>query len=231
MDGFRRRASLEARFVRLIAKVTDKAKNIPVGLAGNFKYSMLAAYREEVRLRPREDDRNMNSGPRKRTPPLTLVKGTQGTGDVPHETGDDVREGRELNWSILMAHAQAGDPGAYRRLLAEISPYLRSLAARRLRDPADIEDTVQDILLTIHAIRYTYDPTRPFGPWLVAIAQRRIIDRLRKRGRQQSRESPLTEEHETLPAEQTNIVDEMSDRRELHEAVECPVSRHLQCRD
>jgi RNA polymerase sigma-70 factor (ECF subfamily) len=30
----------------------------------------------------------------------------------------------------------------------------------------------------------------------------------------------LTAEHETLPTDQANIVDEMSDRRELHEAVE-----------
>jgi RNA polymerase sigma-70 factor (ECF subfamily) len=162
----------------------------------------------------------MTSGPRKRVPPLTLVKGASGSGDAGRDTGDDASSERELNWSILMAHAQAGDAGAYRRLLAEISPYLRRLAARRHRDPADVEDTVQDILLTIHAIRYTYDPTRPFGPWLVTIAQRRIIDRLRRRGRLQSREAPLTAEHETLPAEQTNIVDEMSDRRELHEAVE-----------
>ena len=35
-----------------------------------------------------------------------------------------------------------------------------------------------------------------------------------------TRETPLTAEHETLPAEQTNLVDEISDRRELHEAVE-----------
>ena len=162
----------------------------------------------------------MTSGPRKRVPRITLVKGVSGSGDAARNTGDDASSERELNWSILMAHAQAGDTGAYRRLLAEISPYLRSLAARGHSDAADIEDIVQDILLTIHAIRYTYDPTRPFGPWLVTIAQRRIIDRLRRRGRLHTRETPLTAEHETLAAEQANLVDEISDRRELHEAVE-----------
>lgn len=161
----------------------------------------------------------MTSDPRKRAPLLTLVKGAPGTDEAAGHARDGLH-GRELDWSILMAHAQAGDAEAYRRLLADISPYLRSLAARRHRDPNDVEDTVQDILLTIHAIRYTYDPTRPFGPWLVAIANRRIIDRLRRRGRLQSREAPLTIEHETLPANQTNIDEEMSDRRELHEAVQ-----------
>ena len=94
-------------------------------------------------------------------------------------------------------------------------PYLRSLAARRHRDPRDAEDAVQDILLTVHAIRQTYDPTRPFGPWLVTIANRRLVDRLRRQGRLRSRESALTTEHETFPARQANIDDEVSDRREL----------------
>jgi RNA polymerase sigma-70 factor (ECF subfamily) len=162
----------------------------------------------------------MTSGPRKRVPPLTLVKGVSETGDAPRDTGDEASSELGLNWSILMAHAQAGDARAYRRLLAEISPYLRRLAARRHSDPIDIEDTVQDVLLTIHAIRHTYDPTRPFGPWLVTIAQRRIVDRLRRRGRWNSHEAPLTAEHETLPADQANLYDEMSDRRELHEVIE-----------
>ncbi len=50
---------------------------------------------------------------------------------------------------------------------------------QRFRGRADVEDVVQDILLTLHAIRHTYDPSRPFKPWLVAVARRRIVDRLR----------------------------------------------------
>ena len=164
----------------------------------------------------------MTSGSRKRAPPLTLVKGMRATGEGSGHDRDGTGgpQPREIDWSILMARAQAGDSDAYRRLLEEISPYLRTLAARRHRDRNDVEDALQDILLTVHAIRYTYDPTRPFGPWLVAIAHRRLIDRLRRQGRLRSRESPLAAEHETFPADRTNIDDEISDRRELHEAVE-----------
>jgi RNA polymerase sigma-70 factor (ECF subfamily) len=43
---------------------------------------------------------------------------------------------------------------------------------------------VQDVLLTIHRARATYDPARPFLPWLRAIAARRAIDALRRRYRQ-----------------------------------------------
>ncbi len=37
-----------------------------------------------------------------------------------------------------------------------------------------ITDAVQDVLLTVHMVRHAYDPSRPFGPWLLAIANRRI---------------------------------------------------------
>jgi len=93
------------------------------------------------------------------------------------------------DWSDLMANAQDGDRHAYRALLEDMVPYLRALAARRFEEPAGVDDAVQDVLLTVHAVRHTYDPHRPFGPWLVAIANRRIIDRLRRHLRARSREN------------------------------------------
>jgi RNA polymerase sigma-70 factor (ECF subfamily) len=119
----------------------------------------------------------------------------------------------EIDWSILMARAQGGDSGAYRRLLEEITPRLRALAARRIADPTEAEDALQDILLTMHAIRNTYDPARPFSPWLVAIADHRLIDWLRRQGRRRSREAPLGPEHETIPAAQTNLESELAGER------------------
>jgi RNA polymerase sigma-70 factor (ECF subfamily) len=118
-----------------------------------------------------------------------------------------------------MARAQSGDSAAYRRLLEEITPYLRSLAARYHRGSSDIEDAIQDTLLTLHAIRYTYDATRPFGPWLVAIANRRLVDRLRRQGRLRAREMPLMPAHETVPERQTNLEGELSDRYEVEAAL------------
>ncbi|HET9062038.1 MAG TPA: sigma-70 family RNA polymerase sigma factor, partial [Candidatus Binatia bacterium] len=45
------------------------------------------------------------------------------------------------------------------------------------------EDVTQDVLLTMHRVRHTYDPERPFEPWLFAIARSRLIDHLRRRRR------------------------------------------------
>ena len=111
---------------------------------------------------------------------------------------------RELDWSILMARAQDGDANAYRRLLESITPYLRANAARCHRDPSDVEDAVQDILLTLHAVRRTYDPARPFGPWLTAIAKRKLIDRLRRQGRRRAYETEFEIADETFAGEGAN---------------------------
>lgn len=112
------------------------------------------------------------------------------------------------DWSTLMARAQDGDRGAYRALLEEMTPYLRSLAARCFDDPPDVEDAVQDVLLAIHLVRNTYNPARPFGPWLVAIANRRIIDRLRRKAREKSRRMALAAAHETFAADVANFQDD-----------------------
>lgn len=158
------------------------------------------------------------------SPALTLVTGTSSPSETSsrHRSSPrgDQAASHDLDWSILMGRAQGGDRQAYRRLLEDITPYLRSLAVRHHQNPSDIEDAVQDVLLTVHAIRHTYDPTRPFGPWLVAIANRRIIDRLRRQGRLRSRETVLSTEHETFAAPQANLDQTVAERLALQAAIE-----------
>lgn len=137
----------------------------------------------------------MTAAPRIPPASLRLVDKTVLAPAAPNQGMSGNLDDHDIDWSILMARAQAGDGGAYRRLLTEVMPFLRSLAVRQHREPSDQEDAVQDILLTIHTIRHTYDPTRPFGPWLVAIAKRRLVDRLRRQGRRRLRESALTSQN------------------------------------
>jgi len=166
----------------------------------------------------------MFSDARKQPRPLMLV-GDRGapapdSADIDREGASANAGPRDLDWSILMAHAQAGDRAAYRRLLEQIAPYVRSLAARRHQNRCDIEDSLQDVLLTVHAIRHTYDPTRPFGPWLVAIVNRRIVDRLRRQGRAGARETALTDEdHETFAAPEANLDEATSAAQIVREAI------------
>ena len=143
---------------------------------------------------------------------LSLVGGS--------ETNDARRADGKRDWSKLMVRAQDGDRQAYRTLLEELTPYLRSIAARCFKQPNDIEDAVQDVLLTIHMVRHAYDPARPFGPWLLAIANRRIIDRLRRETRQRAREIEFLPQHETFAAHASNLDDAISDEVSLAEAIE-----------
>lgn len=114
-------------------------------------------------------------------------------------------EQRDDAWSGLMAAAQGGDKRAYDRLLREIPPFLRTVARKRLRNDSDVEDAVQDTLLTIHQIRHSFDPSRPLRPWLSAIVDRRALDRRRQVARRGSREQELTDlHHETLVGAATN---------------------------
>lgn len=82
------------------------------------------------------------------------------------------------DWDALMAAAQGGDSAAYRRLLSEVAVWLRPYYARRL-PPAMIDDVIQDTLIAIHEKRHTYDPGRPCGAWLAAIARYKWVDALR----------------------------------------------------
>ncbi len=123
-------------------------------------------------------------------------------------------------WSELMGAAQDGDHRAYRRLLVAVTPYLRAVAHRLLGDPADAEDAVQDILMTLHAIRHTYDPARPFKPWLAGIARNRLLDRRRGRARIAAREIALTLEHETFADDTANHDTPAWDAPALHAAVQ-----------
>ena len=94
----------------------------------------------------------------------------------------------DTTWSTLMAAAQKGDRAAYERLLGDCIPHVKRVVRRTGVRPESVDDVVQDVLITVHRARATYDPARSFAKWLSAIAQRRAIDHLRHRGRQDRRE-------------------------------------------
>ncbi|AOL22947.1 RNA polymerase sigma-70 factor, ECF subfamily [Erythrobacter litoralis] len=85
----------------------------------------------------------------------------------------------DASLSALMSKAQAGDREAYRAVLEHSRDWLVRFYRGRI-DPAGADDLVQETLMSIHAKRATYDPSRPFLPWLAAIARYRWVDRLRR---------------------------------------------------
>lgn len=98
-------------------------------------------------------------------------------------SGDD-----GARWGEWMARGQAGDNAAYHDLLQAIVPYVRAIARRYLGSGGELDDAVQEVLIVLHGVRHTYEPTRPFKPWLGTIAARRCIDIGRQRSRRARRE-------------------------------------------
>lgn len=87
-----------------------------------------------------------------------------------------------------MKLAQQGDQKAYTELLKETAHLLRAFLGRRLSDSSQVEDLMQEILLSLHKARHTYEASRPFLPWMFAIANFRLTDFFRKIYRQNSQE-------------------------------------------
>ena len=110
----------------------------------------------------------------------------------------------------LMRSAQDGDAAAYASLLNEIVPLVRQTIRRRFTvlQPQDVEDLVQDVLLSLHAARPTYDPGRPFLPWLTAIMRNRMADGARRYARRAANEVACDPLPETFAADGTKMLTE-----------------------
>lgn len=110
----------------------------------------------------------------------------------------------------LMQAAQLGDANSYLRLLEEVTPYLRRTIRGRWRflGNEDIEDLVQEVLLSLHAARATYDPKRPFVPWLLAITRNRLADGARRYARRRAQEVHFEDWTVTFSSDSANFNEE-----------------------
>src|SRR5258706_550758 len=104
-------------------------------------------------------------------------------------------EEREQRWAETMCAERRGEAVAYERMLKEVATALRrSLAPRLVRvglGAHEAEDLVQEILIGLHGKRDTWDPARPFLPWLHAITRYKLIDFMRQRRRDTRRRVDL----------------------------------------
>lgn len=82
-------------------------------------------------------------------------------------------------FAALLRAGNSGDRASYARFLSEISPVLRRMISAKVPQ-ADAEDVLQEVLISVHKARHTYDGERPIMPWLAAITHFRMTDYLRK---------------------------------------------------
>ncbi len=108
----------------------------------------------------------------------------------------------EETLKMLMLRSLDGDEGAYRHLLHALRRLLIAYYGRRMAAAArgDVEDIVQETLLSLHAKRETYDRARPFTAWFFSIARYKLIDHYRGRGARLLAEVELDETLEAEPS-------------------------------
>lgn len=114
--------------------------------------------------------------------------------------------------AALLCRGCEGDQASYRAFLQQVTPSLRRAIGSRV--PAgDVEDVLQEVLISVHKARHTYDGKRPIRPWLSAIVRFRITDHLRKYYASMRHQTMSIDEFEPLLADVTEADD-------IHESVE-----------
>lgn len=133
------------------------------------------------------------------------------------------RQATDRRLAELMRAAQMGDADAYTELLENITPCLRRIVRRQRKflGAEDIEDLVQEVLLSLHAVRATYDPERPFTPWLLAITRNRLADGARRYARRAARELAVEHLPVTFSDQRANSsIEAFGEVEALQEAIE-----------
>jgi RNA polymerase sigma factor (sigma-70 family) len=130
------------------------------------------------------------------------------------QAGTEMRNDRDKRWRALMLSAQHGDGKAYAQLLSELLPLLRRIVSQKWPNALESEDVVQEILVSLHLVRHTYDANRPFMPWLMTIATRRIADAARRRYARSANETTVDVMPETFSGDDTKTEQETSDDQE-----------------
>ena len=98
---------------------------------------------------------------------------------------------QEHELALLMVASQHGDQAAYEALLLGLGHVVTLYVRRRIGATGWVDDVVQDVLLSLHNARHTWNPERPFAPWFYAVLQSRMIDAIRKHKRTATWEEPM----------------------------------------
>lgn len=107
------------------------------------------------------------------------------------EPSSRFRQSNEALLQPLFVAAQQGDKKAYGYLLKQIGSIAEGYCRRKTGANEYTEDTVQDILLSVHRALHTYDPSRPCMPWLATLMYYRLQDALRVNYRNAKRQQAI----------------------------------------
>jgi RNA polymerase sigma-70 factor (ECF subfamily) len=93
----------------------------------------------------------------------------------------------ELNGScpvadeVLVERIRSGDRDAFDQIYERYQPRVFHFVARRLRNRADTEETVQEVFVNVFASIDSFRGEAPFGAWVFGLTRRTVAGRFKKR--------------------------------------------------
>jgi RNA polymerase sigma-70 factor (ECF subfamily) len=126
----------------------------------------------------------------------------------------------------LMEQIKDGDESALAALYRRHMALLRTIICRVVNNDTDTDDLIQEVFCEVwrQAVHYSEEKGKALG-WLVTLARRRAIDKLRKKQAYQRAEERLYAETSRTPSqhEQHGVEDDAaaSDRAEILQRVIC----------
>lgn len=108
----------------------------------------------------------------------------------------------------------AGDGSAMTEMYRRYAGAVTTVARSGLWSDDLVADAVQQTFVKAWQSRDTYDPGRPFAPWLYAIARRTVIDLVRRERRRQH-PTPADDAVVTLPVEMSDVWEKFEVRAAL----------------
>jgi RNA polymerase sigma-70 factor (ECF subfamily) len=112
----------------------------------------------------------------------------------------------------LAVRARRGEAEAYGELVERYQTSVFNVCYRMMGNRQEAEDMSQEALLRAYDRLATFDPERPFGPWIRRVAANYCLNRLAVR---RPVTLPLEDEHETnrgAPSRQVEQAAETADR-------------------